>query len=505
MFQRQADRFQTYEPTSPLDFLVFGDRVMVADVLKAMSQAQVSCVFVMEQGQLLGSFTETDVIRVCADGHDLDKLPLAQVMIPSVASLSEAEAADPIKVLEVFERFPVKYLPVISVDQYIRQMITREAAHQQGQPIARLKLKQVREVLTPQVLQVTPDQTLQQVAKSMSYQHQRYSVVVAPDTSAPIGVLTLGDLVQAQMLGYDFHSTMAAVIMSAPPKMVRPDDDLWTAYQTLQRYFLKNLVVVNEQGELAGIANLHQMIQLLNPIDLWQTVVSLQQTNTTTAIALEQSQRQVEASAYEKQRLHNEIMQATRELERLAYLDPLTQLANRRQFDQLLSQEWQRLRRDKQSLAVVLGDIDYFKEYNEHFGYSAGDKCLQQIGFAMAEATQRSPDIVSRYDGEVFALLLPNTDLAGAVMIVERMQQVIRQQQLKHPGSLVAEQITLSFGIATCIPSFGATFADLLTAADRAVYRAKEQGRNTYRVAVENEFTQKPKFKVLEPAELAAL
>jgi diguanylate cyclase (GGDEF)-like protein len=504
MFQRSSDRFQSYEAES-LGFLVFGGGVMVADVLRAMGQAQVHCVFVMDQGQLVGSFAATDVIRVCADGQDLQRLLLAQVMIPSLASLSATEAQDPVKVLETFDRFPVQYIPVMSDTQDILRVISREAAHQEGQPIVQLRLKQIREVLTTQVLQIAPTQTLQSIAKIMSYQHQRYAVVVTPGESGPIGVLTLGDLVQAQIMGYDFQTTIAASIMSAPPKMVRSDDDLWTAYQILQRHFLKHLVVVDAQGELAGIASLSQMIRLIDPIDLWHNVVTLQQTATQSAIALEQVQRQYEESSYEQQRLRQDLNRTTQQLERLASLDPLTQLTNRRQFDQLLSQEWQRLRREKQSLAIVLGDIDFFKEYNEHFGYSAGDICLQQLGLAMAEATQRSPDIVSRYDGEVFALLLPHTDLAGAVMIVERMQQVIAQQRLPHPGSTVSEYVTLSFGIATCIPSFGATFADLITAADRAVYRAKEHGRNTYRVAVENEFTQKPKFKVLEPGELAAL
>jgi diguanylate cyclase (GGDEF)-like protein len=504
MFQRSNDRFQAYEAES-LGCLVFGGGVMVADVLRAMGQAQVHCVFVMAQGQLVGSFTTEDVIRVCADGQNLQRLVLAQVMTPSNACLSVAEAQDPVKVLETFERFPVQYIPVISESQDIRQVISREAAHQQGQPIVQLRLKQIREVLTTQVLQIAPAQTLQQVAKIMSYQHQRYGVVVAPGEAVPIGVLTLGDLFQAQIMGYDFRDTTVETIMSAPPKMVRSDDDLWTAYQILRRHFLKHLVVVDAQGELAGIASLSQMIRLIDPIDLWHNVVTLQQTMTANAIALEQVQRQYEESGYEQQRLRQDLLRTSQQLDRLVSLDPLTQLSNRRQFDQLLCQEWQRLRREKQSLAIVLGDIDFFKEYNEHFGYGVGDNCLQQLGLAMAEATQRSPDIVARYDGEVFALLLPHTDLAGAVMIVERMQQVIAQQRLPHPGSTVSEYVTLSFGIATCIPSFGATFADLITAADRAVYRAKEHGRNTYRVAVENEFTQKPKFKVLEPAELAAL
>ncbi len=504
MFQKLHVQFQSYKPSSP-NFLVFGGNVVVAEVLQAMAQAQVNCVFVMEQGELLGSFSETDMIRVCADGRDVRKIPLTQVLTPSIASISAAEAEDPIKLMETFERFPVPYLPVIGSAQDILRVITREQAHQAGQPITQLHRKQVREVLTTQVLQISSNQTLQQVAKIMSYQQHRYSVVVAPNAAVPIGVLTLGDLIQAQRLGNNFQTTTAAEVMSAPPKMVRLEDDLWTAYQTLQQYFLKGLVVVDQQGELAGIVELNQMLQLLDSIDLWHSVVNLRQQVNTQAIALEQAQRQQTEATYTSQRLQQELLRTTQELERLVQLDPLTQLPNRRQFDQLLAQEWQRLRRDKHYLSLVLAKIDFFQEYNDHFGYSAGNNCLQRIGLVLSEATQRVTDIVSRYDGAVFALLLPNTDLAGTVVIVERIQQALAEQALPHPGSSVALYVTLSFGLTTCIPNTGSTFADLLTAVDRALYRAKEQGGNTYRIAVENEFSKTPKFKVLGPAEFAAL
>lgn len=217
MFQRPIDRFQPYTADSP-NFLVFGSRIMVADVLVAMSQAQINCVFVTEQGKILGSFTEADVIRVCADGYDLNQISLGQVITPCMACLSEADAQDPIRVLEAFDRFPVKYIPVIDAAQDIIRVITRGQAHQDGQPIAHLRLKQIHEVLISQVLRLAPDQTLQQIAKIMSYQHQRYGVVMAPGEAVPIGVITLSDLVQAKTLDYDFATTTAEAIMSAPPK-----------------------------------------------------------------------------------------------------------------------------------------------------------------------------------------------------------------------------------------------------------------------------------------------
>jgi diguanylate cyclase (GGDEF)-like protein len=510
-------RFQSL-PAEPLTFLQFAVGVNSSDrttseVVAAMGQAQVGCVLLMDGTRLAGIFTAADLIRTIATGADLTKLAITEVMTSGVMTL--AETSTPIDVVAAFEQHGVGYLPVLSQTGEVLQVLRAADMPQpqvKTQAHARLRRSSVREVVTPQVLQIAPDQTLQQAAKILSNRHGNYLVVttandltpndLTPNDLTPIGVLTQGDLVQAQIFGQDFRHDRVSDVMSAPPRSIGLDDSLWMAYQQMQRYFLRRLVVVNQQGELAGILRWEAILGLLDPIALYQTTLELQAQVNQQAMQLEQVQLKHQESEFDRRRMQQELQNMQQQLDRLAYLDILTQTFNRRHFDQLLAQEWQRLRRDKQPIAVLLADIDFFQEYNDHHGHLRGDNCLKQVAGAIIEATQRSSDIVARYGGEEFAILLPHTDLAGMILLTERIQVNLARLKIEHPGSIVSQYITLSFGLATCMPSLGASFADLLTAADRAMYRAKEQGRNTYRVTIENEFSTKPRFKILDPAEV---
>jgi diguanylate cyclase (GGDEF)-like protein len=495
-------RFQSF-PDEPLTFLQFAVGTMTSEVVAAMGQAQVGCVLLMDGSRLAGIFTAADLIRTIATGVDLTQLPIVEVMTSGVMTLPETTA--PIDIAAAFAQHGVGYLPVLSQTGEILQVLSAVDMRQppvQAQAHARLRRSCVREIVTPQVLKIVPDQTLQQAAKILSTRHGNYLVVTTANDPTPIGVLTQGDLVQAQIFGQDFRHDRVSDIMSAPPRSIGLDDSLWNAYQQMQRYFLRRLVVVNQQGELAGILRWEAILGLLDPIALYQTTLELQAKVNQQGLELEQAQTDRQESEFDRRRMRQELDNAQQQLDRLAYLDILTQTFNRRHFDQLLAQEWQRLRRDKQPIAVVLADIDFFQEYNDHHGHLRGDNCLKQVAGAIIEATQRSSDVVARYGGEEFAILLPHTDLAGMILLTERIQVNLARLKIQHPGSIVSEYVTLSFGLATCMPSLGASFADLLTAADRAMYRAKEQGRNTYRVTIENEFSTKPRFKILDPAEV---
>jgi len=169
---------------------------------------------------------------------------------------------------------------------------------------------------------------------------------------------------------------------------------------------------------------------------------------------------------------------ANQELQRLANLDGLTGLANRRCFDQRLEQEWRRLMREQQPLSLILGDIDFFKNYNDTYGHQAGDDCLRQVAQALQGMTKRPGDLVARYGGEEFAIILPNTPIAGAVQLAEAICDLIRQLQLVHAGSSICPFVTLSLGVSTVIPTHGLLEDDLIAAADRALYQAKLEGRD---------------------------
>lgn len=180
--------------------------------------------------------------------------------------------------------------------------------------------------------------------------------------------------------------------------------------------------------------------------------------------------------------LSRELEQANQELKRLASEDSLTQLANRRQFDTYLSQEWKRMTRDKTPLSLIMCDIDFFKAYNDTFGHQAGDRCLQQVAKAISLAVKRPADLVARYGGEEFAVILPNTDTEGALQVANEIRVNIRALEISH-YTKASSYITLSFGIASAIPT-PTTFPDILiTNADKALYTAKAEGHDRVSLA----------------------
>jgi diguanylate cyclase (GGDEF)-like protein len=179
-----------------------------------------------------------------------------------------------------------------------------------------------------------------------------------------------------------------------------------------------------------------------------------------------------------------ELIQINQELERLANIDGLTQVANRRYFDHYLEQEWQRLMREQEPLTLVLCDVDHFKLYNDTHGHQAGDRCLQQIVQVLTQKVQRPADLVARYGGEEFAIILPSTDTNGATHVAQQIIAIFQEMRIPHSAS-EKKQITISIGIATTIPSSENTPQSLIGATDRALYAAKAKGRDCYYVATD--------------------
>lgn len=158
--------------------------------------------------------------------------------------------------------------------------------------------------------------------------------------------------------------------------------------------------------------------------------------------------------------------------------DGLTGIANRRRFDDYLETEWQRAVRARTPLALLLVDLDYFHDYNALYGHIAGDECLRAVAACLKGGLARSGDFVSRYGGEEFAIVLPNTDAQGAVHVAERLCRAVAALGISHDGSEVAGVVTATFGVAAEMPTLGATAAKLVLRADNALYEAKRQGRN---------------------------
>lgn len=172
------------------------------------------------------------------------------------------------------------------------------------------------------------------------------------------------------------------------------------------------------------------------------------------------------------------LLKANLQLERLATLDGLTQVANRHKFDQYLTHEWFRLRREQQPLSLILCDVDYFKQYNDTYGHQAGDDCLKAVAKAISRAIKRPADLVARYGGEEFAVILPNTHIRGAAQVAEEIRLGIQQLKRPHTQSQVSKFLTASLGVASQVPSQKSSLECLIAAADEALYTAKQRGRN---------------------------
>ncbi len=180
----------------------------------------------------------------------------------------------------------------------------------------------------------------------------------------------------------------------------------------------------------------------------------------------------------ELMRTRDQLTQINQTLEELALLDGLTGLANRRQFDIALKNEMTRAARNERSVALLMLDIDYFKQYNDIYGHVAGDQCLQQLGRMLQGMARRPGDLMARYGGEELTIILPDTDLQGATLFAERILEGIRQLNIAHSGSPLGI-ITASIGASALIPHpYNDTPLGLVNMADNALYVAKKAGKN---------------------------
>lgn len=181
----------------------------------------------------------------------------------------------------------------------------------------------------------------------------------------------------------------------------------------------------------------------------------------------------------ERKHYEEALEKANLELKRLATVDGLTQLANRRLFDETLQEEWLRMKRKQQPLSVILCDVDFFKRYNDYYGHQEGDECLKAVAKCMKSCIHRPADLAARYGGEEFIFILPDTTSKGAHQLAETIRTAIVSMKREHIRSEVNDFVTLSFGVATVVPPIeGGNAEALVKTADDALYASKGAGRN---------------------------
>ncbi|GIC78506.1 diguanylate cyclase [Moritella sp. F3] len=171
---------------------------------------------------------------------------------------------------------------------------------------------------------------------------------------------------------------------------------------------------------------------------------------------------------------------ANEELERLATLDGLTGIANRRHLDITIAKELARAQRYAQPLTFIIADIDFFKKYNDHYGHIQGDECLKAVASILDSSLRRPSELVARYGGEEFCMLLPNTDIKNAKLVAEKLVNAVRSLEFRHEGIDKQAIVTMSFGVMSLVPSRDVTVKELMLQADEKLYRAKENGRDQW-------------------------
>lgn len=177
-------------------------------------------------------------------------------------------------------------------------------------------------------------------------------------------------------------------------------------------------------------------------------------------------------------RNHLRIVHQYKLLDQLAHLDGLTEISNRRRFDEVFQKEWARSARNKTPFSVAMVDVDFFKQYNDHYGHAMGDIALQKIAKALGHVLRRPADLIARYGGEEFVLLLPETDAAAAKVVAERGLEVITELNIPHRFSTAADTVTVSIGVTTIHRNEEILPQAFLEAADQNLYQAKKSGRN---------------------------
>ncbi len=176
------------------------------------------------------------------------------------------------------------------------------------------------------------------------------------------------------------------------------------------------------------------------------------------------------------------LRKANQKLEELATIDDLTRVANRRHFNQYLSQQWQQMTREQKPLALIICDVDHFKLYNDTYGHQQGDDCLRHVAQILSAHAKRKTDLLARYGGEEFAVILPYSSWQGALYIAQTICDAVLEAHIPHESSTTSDYVTLSIGVSCIIPDQENSPDDLLKNADKALYQSKSKGRNQVNV-----------------------
>lgn len=447
-------------------FLALPPSAFIRQAIEIMTQTRESCVFIIEDLKLVGIVTERDIVRITAN-NDLDKdRTLAEVMTRDIITARVSEAQDIFALSRLLSKKQIRHLPIVDDRSNLVGIVTPQSIRKFLKPEYLLRYIRAVDVMEKQVIYGLPDESVMVVARRMARHRISCIVIINEQTFAPVGIITERDVVRFHQMGLDFDRSLARDVMSAPLSTMLPQESLWNVNQRMQELKVRRLVISYPTAELAGIVTQSQIMKMLDPAEIYHV--------------MNQMQEVIDRQTRELQKLNHKLKTANAELAHLSTIDALTQVVNRRKFDNFLAYHWKQLSIRSKPLSLILCDVDRFKGYNDTYGHLAGDECLVKIARAIREATRTSSDLVARYGGEEFAVVLPNTDSVGADRVAQDIILRIQDLQIPHKHSTGTGFITVSLGGVTVIPDLSRPVETVLQHADRLLYQAKHQGRNTY-------------------------
>jgi|GEM_PF-2161107 len=450
--------------------LVLPGHESVAAAVRAMDRAAASCTIVLNREKVAGIFTERDVVRLLSYQLNLDEFTLEDLMSKDVVALKLCEVKDIFQISQIFKRHRIRHIPVLSDRGRLVGIITPESVRSQIRPEHLLRYIRASEVAISNVVKSSAHETLLTVSRKLVLHRVSCLVVVDDLSQRPIGMVTERDMVRLRSMELNFEVITVRTAMSQPIITASPNDSLWVIHQQMQSHKVRRLPLVKSNGALAGLVTQTQMLELLNPSEIYQVMRQMQAT--------------IDRQTADLQQLNRALKATNEELRRLVSIDELTQIQNRRSLNHHLEKEWRRALREQLPIAFILCDVDEFKAYNDTYGHGGGDECLLQVAQTLKRGVTRSHDVVARYGGEEFAILLPETDLAGAKRVARSLLTAINTLALPHEGSHVAPHLTLSLGVVAVPQAQHTTLDAMLSEADRLLYCSKARGRNTYTAGV---------------------
>ena len=498
----------------------------------SLIHSHTSCALVMVDSQLLGIFTEHDLVQLTAEGRTLAEITVGEAMTHPVTTFQSTEVQDLHDILSLTRQHRIRHLPIVDRHDQLLGIITFETVQRLLQPTDWLRFQRVVEVMSNISIHALPTVSVRRVTQLM-IQHQVTCVLIAEPFEShenselktsvenvplrPVGIITERDIIQFQTLELNLSNIQAQTLMSTPLFSVSPKDSLWSAHQQMQQHRVRRLIVTGEQGEVKGIITQKSLLQALEPQEMYGVIEALKrqvsQLETEKAQLLQNRARELEKQVQKRtlelesanqqlqsanQQLQQEIIkrrQIEQQLVHDALHDALTGLPNRTLLRERIEFTIQHAKRNLNYLfALLFVDLDRFKIINDSLGHMMGDQLLIAVGKLLQESL-RDNDLVARLGGDEFLILLDGIhELQDATQIAARIQEM-----LAAPFYIEEQAIFTSASIGIVLGSTNYDNGDdILRDADIAMYRAKEKGKACYEVFDQDMYWETLKFAELE-------